>query len=470
MLKFFKYSGPIPIFVIFIILLLLKTPLLFLDNSFLLEELYIKVLSEKMLGGNFLYKDIIDSTPPFAALFYIFISFIFNSEIITFKIVYVVLLFIQALIFKSILNNNDILSEKGEIPTLIYILVHSILPDFYTLSPAFIANTFILIALSRIFKYLKSEFTENEIFFTGINLGIASMICSQSFLYFILTILTFIVFTRTKIRFYTICALGFLFPIFSIFTYYYLFDSEQLFLEYYLFNFNTNSFQVTDFKSIIFFSMFFIIILSFGIFISLSYKRFINYQMVCCQSMATWLVISFIFFTFGNTKNISNYVLLLPFVAIFMTNFFLLLKKSKVINTLFYLLLLFVFTNTYSFIIEDKNNPYQANFCNQYITGNKWNIIAENKKVAYFGSDINIYADNESGFPFLDANLSFDFIKNIDSYEKIIYLSEEFEKNKPELIIDDWNIMPKIFAKLPKTKQKYVKSNHYNLYERIAEK
>lgn len=421
-----------------------------------------------MLEGNFLYKDIIDNTSPLAALVYISISFVTNYEIITFKLFFILLLFIQAIIFKSTLNSNDVLTEKGEIPTLVFVLIHCILPDFYCLSSAFLANTFILIAIGRIFKYLKSESTENEIFFTGINLGIAYMFCSQTLIFFILANITFMLFSRTKIRFYVICLLGFLFPVCSIFTYYFLFDSYTLFIDYYILNFNIDTFEINDYVSFLVYIFIPMLLFIFGIFINFSYKRFINYQIVCAQNMLAWFGITFLILCISFSKSISNFVLILPFIGYFISNIFIIYKNKKIKNILFYLFIFSSILLNFSNIYENFNIPISSNFCNQYCSSNKWNIIAENKKIAYFGKDLNIFLDNTSASPFLEPKLSFEYLKNINSYDKIIYLHSFFEKNNPELIIDDWNVVPSIFDKLPLIKEKYIKSKHYNLYERIS--
>lgn len=470
MLQFFKFSGPVQLGGLLLLIFIFKIPVLFLDFPILLDELHIKILTEKLLNSQLIYQEIIDGTPPLSALFYTFIGFIFNYQIITFKIVSLFLLFFQSILFKNILNENEILSEKGDIPALIFIILHCLLLDFYILSNAFLANTFLIIALGRVFKHLKSEYTENEIFYTGLNLGIAFLFNEFTILFFFFTIITFIIFTRTNFRFYLIKVLGFVFPIFSVYTFYFLFDSQKYFLEYFLFNYQNLSTQVFDFQSfLIYFSYTFFLVLM-GVFLSFTYKRYINYQIVCFQNMLLWMIFTIIVVFFIYSKTTSDYIVLLPFFAFFISQFFILLPQKKLKNTVFALFFILTLFGYYGFIFESNYKPFNHDFSGQFVSGNKWNVISENKKIAYFGDDYNVFLDNTSTTPFLEPKLSKKYLEDINTYEKVIFISNSFENNPPDLIIDDWNIMNSIFLKIPNLKIKYAKSKHFNLYERVSNK
>lgn len=89
-----------------------------------------------------------------------------------------VLIFVQAAYINRIVVKHRIASVITLWPGLIYILLVSLLPSYSYLSPVLIANTFILMVLSDIFKIYKKPFVVEYIFNAGVFISLASMIYS----------------------------------------------------------------------------------------------------------------------------------------------------------------------------------------------------------------------------------------------------------------------------------------------------
>jgi len=88
----------------------------------------------------------------------------------------IVLIFIEAWLLNHIINRNRLEKNLTSIAGMIYILLMSAHPSFLGLSPVIVANLFVLLGLSAIFKIYKKPLAAIFIFNAGLFFGIASLI------------------------------------------------------------------------------------------------------------------------------------------------------------------------------------------------------------------------------------------------------------------------------------------------------
>ena len=107
-----------------------------------------------------------------------FVSWIYElvPSTLTQNILACILIFFQAVYINRIVVKHRIASEITLFPGLIYIILVSLLPQYTYLSPVLIANTFILMAFSEIFKIYKRPFVMKQIFNSGFMISIAAII------------------------------------------------------------------------------------------------------------------------------------------------------------------------------------------------------------------------------------------------------------------------------------------------------
>ena len=98
----------------------------------LTPELSWMLVGERMAEGGVLYKDIWYQLEPFSAGFYCFIDYIFGKSQLSYQIINIILIFIQALVFNLITNFNNIYNDRSCIPGLIYLLFGSLFFYFAT--------------------------------------------------------------------------------------------------------------------------------------------------------------------------------------------------------------------------------------------------------------------------------------------------------------------------------------------------
>ena len=80
------------------------------------------------------------------------------------------------------------------------------------------------------------------------------------------------------------------------------------------------------------------------------------------------------------------------------------------------------------------------------------------KKVLVLGDDLGIYTINKPASYFLNWNLSKKILQEPDYFENVIFVQDSFEKDKPDVIIDEKGLMEKFFARLPEVNAQYEKT------------
>ena len=101
-------------------------------------------------------------------------------------IVVVLFLFVQAVLINTLAMKHRLFNENTLIPGLSYILLMSLLQDFFPLSSILFGNFFLIIALDQIMSTYKRPKSANHIFNAGFWIGIASLFYSSFILFFIL--------------------------------------------------------------------------------------------------------------------------------------------------------------------------------------------------------------------------------------------------------------------------------------------
>lgn len=108
-----------------------------------------------------------------------------GSSTTTSVIVAILLVTLQGTMINLIVARYRMGKELSLLPGLCYILLASLAPEFITLSPVLIANTFFILALYQLFNTYKKSKSAAEIFNTGFWIAMASLFYF-SYLYFII--------------------------------------------------------------------------------------------------------------------------------------------------------------------------------------------------------------------------------------------------------------------------------------------
>ncbi|MCO6461313.1 MAG: hypothetical protein J5I59_07910 [Saprospiraceae bacterium] len=140
---------------------------------------------------------------------------------ITAQIVGTLLIFFHAVLINIMMNENRITRENTLFPGLLYILVQTIIPDFNYLTPALLANTFVLLALMNISSSYKNNARSGEVFNAGIFIGIAMLFDFSYIVFVICGFIGFLIVRSFKFIERLQYLIGFVIPTFLGATYYF---------------------------------------------------------------------------------------------------------------------------------------------------------------------------------------------------------------------------------------------------------
>ena len=180
-----------------------------------------------------------------------------------------------------------------------------------------------------------------------------------------------------------------------------------------------------------------------------------------------WVIIAFI--SIGLMPFIApmQFIIFIPPLAFFSVNFFMLMQRRWLAEVLF----LVVFVAILFF-------RYQASFLNNSFALSKStrleNLVIKNsvlppqiskQKILVIGDDEGEYKDNFPTTAYLNWELArYDF-ENLDSYESVISIFDNFKADPPTYVIDKVNIMPRLFKRLPELNKRYHPTQWKGIYQ-----
>ena len=261
------------------------------------------------------------------------------------------LVYIQALILNHIVNKNEMLKPRTNLPALMYILAMSVMVELQTMHPVVFANLFILLAFERLSSVYVQKTVFSQVFDAGSMIALASFFYFPAIIFFLFIWGTLLI-TRTFIwREYIIALFGLIVPYAFLGTYYFWTgDWNTVSQEISSNNYNPADmvlpkFIATDYILV----MFLLILLSFSI---LTMFKMMANNIVRIQYLLRSLVIllftGFIAILFDNSKNLHTIALAaIPF-AVFTGNYLLNFRRKWVAELILLALLGLIIYNFFT--------------------------------------------------------------------------------------------------------------------------
>jgi hypothetical protein len=432
----------------------------------ILPELSWMLVAERMNEGFVLYKDIWDTLEPFSAGTYFLLYKLAGNSQISYQICSLLFVFIQAIIFNMVLNINNVYPEKTLIPALLYIVFSSIFFDFLTLSPPLMGVTFIIIALHYVFIQTRAAGNDENMFYTGLFIGIASLFYLPYFVFMIFSIFSFVLYVGPGLRKYLIMILGFLLPFLIVGVYYFCLNG----LESLYHNFIVSLFLGLKNKLISNSAMLVLLIIpgllfAVAVFYVSARAKYTNYQFNCFRIMGLWLGFGIISILLSITISPYLLIILLPGLAYFCTNFFLLAKHSIIEESVFWVTAFLILLVSYgvlygvgfkkSPIVFEKMKVQTITSVAEQINGSKLLVLGENP---------SMYKNNKMATPYYNWTLSRRHFSDLDNYKNLSSIYSNFLKDMPDVIIDEHGVGDYLFYRIPLLGKEYSKIG--NVYRR----
>lgn len=252
------------------------------------------------------------------------------------------LFFLIIFTFINFIRRKNNLSGLTSYALLTFIILLGIFPQTFKITSIFIAHFFLLLSFRRIYSLKTHTNTKAKIFDSALWIGVATLIFNWSILFLLLEIVAMILFRKQSIRNFIVLVIGFLTPIFLVFTYCFFMDLMPYFNNLYAFKY-----AVILKKEAL---KLWVYLLGFGVFLSIAIVLVNSRINLLANSLKPfWILILFHLLTsstiFIVTPLKESAVLLLFFpTAIIIANFIEVLTNKKAIEFLVAILILLPFS------------------------------------------------------------------------------------------------------------------------------
>ena len=421
-------------------------------------ELMNMVTSEHLTGGNVMYKDVFHWTEPLTTwVQYIFFQ-LFGREVLYYRIVALILVFFQALLWNQTLNEKGCYDQRSSLPALIYLGFCLLFPDMISLSAVLLGNTFLLLTFYFMISYIKDNEHHQPLFWIGFNASLAFLFYAPYILLLPGVLLALALYSPIDARKFVTILYAFLLPLILVWLYYFLNDASVFYVQFFLqrvFSFEANHFL--SFQHLLWIVAIPLFWLLIGFIAIVRSTSFVNYQQRVIQSLFLLFVFSFLSFLLVKERSVFTIWQIVPYASAIAT-YFLLLQKRKWFADIVLLLsfgaLFFVRYELKKEVARDttgNESRLQVKF-----DQTSWAPFPYVHSVLVLDNNISAYSKYKLSTPFLNWNLAETYFMDLDGYEAVALLDRYFTKEQPDAIVDPNGVLPKAFYRLPLVANKYV--------------
>jgi hypothetical protein len=469
LLSFFRVNATYQIVSLVLFFTLLRLPFLWSEVPLLVPELSWMLVGEQMSRGFMLYRDVWDNVSPFSGMVYWSIDTLVGRSQMAYQGVAFAVSLFQILYFNYVLRARDVFPERSYVPGAIYALFLNISFDLATLSPMLMATTFLLLALGVLIKMLERRQVTNEIFEMGLYIGIATLFYLPSALFMVWAFISLIFYTGATLRQHVLGFFGAVFPLLMVMLFFYLNDGVENLNQ----NLLTSVFQVkqyvlNDFSSLIISLFFPLVIGGFGFMRMLSNTRLVNYQSRVQQTMAIWFLVALLMIPLMQYLAPMQFVPFFPVAAFFSTFYFQSFKKRWIAELLFLGAMGGILLIQYQGLLALDPQLTLGRLENLRTRPALLPEAIRQKRILVLGEHEGEYLNNYTATPYLNWDLSRNDLGNLDNFESVIHIYDNFRQDPPDYIIDKENIMPRLFERVPALRRRYKPSPWKGIYQKVS--
>lgn len=457
MLRFFRINDPYRLVFVFLILVLIRFGQSFFMNEISYFELKWLLLGEWLSEGFTMYGEAFDYTGPLAAMVYKYLDVLFGRSLFAHHTISSFIIIIQAGIFNQLLLKNKAYDENSYLPAFLYVILMIAVPDFMALSPHLLSLTFVLLALRNVLRRIDNQATDELFLNSGLFTGIATMLFLPSIVFFLVFLVSLILFSTAVARRLLLYCFGFLLVFAMCTLYFYWTGSYNLFIGSFLIKgFLLPASELINLNGYLILSGPFILIFLLSVAKTWSSARLTNFQQKIQQVIWLMFLGGFSTLFLSNEKVGHELVFSVPVIAYFWTHYFVLLKR-RLFRAIMPGLMIFGLIGfsvfTYTDLVRD-------------ITVADSERKAQNGTMI-LGERLGAYKESEMLSPCFNQVLCEDAFDRIDYYESAVRVYEIIRKSDPDKIIDETGIAPSLFQRFPNLAVQYRKSGN-NTYLKIS--
>lgn len=423
------------------------------------------VLGEKMADGHELYTEIWTNIAPLSAFMYWVVGVFSGHDQFGYELAAYLFIFFQAIYLAIIVNQRELFLERNYVIGAVYVLLANLSFDLGKLSPALMGTTFLIVAFNSFAKQIGNrDGVRDDVFEVGLFVGIASLFYLPFLAFLPWIILAMLLFTGASFRQLLLIMLGFVLPIFIVGIYFYFVSDFELFK----YNVLENSIRFTQlsFGKLLEISYTYlpVLVLSIlGYFFLITNNRYNGGQSRMHQVALLGVIFGIAAYVLSPFKTPMQLYGMLPFIAIFVTGFFLHLRGTYRPEIIFIILLAITLLIQYQGV-----TPFWGKGFNHLseirISEKEPPAIVKNKTMLIIGERIDEYKYGKQVTAYLNWDLSKRDLAEPNDYQSVVNIFDNFKQSPPEVIIDKKGVIPVIFKRIPELAKDYEASNIEGIY------
>lgn len=439
---------------LFILLLILYTPLFVADSQLTVPELKNLLLGEKQNEGYRMYAEVIDNSAPLAAWTHEILDTLFGRSELIRHILAFIIIFLQSAYIGILFISKKVLTENTYIPSFLFALLFFFSYDTLSLSNELLGSGFLLLALNNIFQEIEFRHERDEsIFNVGLCISLASLFAFSFIVYLPCAILILLLFTRSNARKYILLLFGFLLPHLLTLSIAYLNDSTgELWRYYYLANLSFERVEFVSAETLLALSAIPLFYFVVSLIMLNREARFSKYQWQVVQAIFFWLAFSFLFVLYAKDLRPQSLIVFIPGLSLLFTHFFLHIRRKK-----------FIHLNSWILLVGIVGIALAARFDKINIIDYSQLLVSEEpgditgKRILILDNTPDLYKNNFLATPFLDWRLSREIFSHPDYYRNVTSVYHSFKHDPPEIILDPNNLLKHFFHRMPDVESNYIR-------------
>lgn len=421
-------------------------------------ELKWLVLGERLGDGFTMYKDVFDYTGPLAAMVYKWLDMIFGRSRWVHIVCSTFLVTIQGAVLNNILLKNKAYNENNYLPAFIYVILASSVLDFFALSPQLMALTFILMALNFIFRRIDNVITDELFLYSGICLGLASFFYLPSLVFFLIFLLSFILFSSAIVRRLLLFIYSAVAVFVIVWAYFFWYGAGWDFAEDFLMaSFSRPKHYYLTYVELLGLSAWLIGVAVISL-STIFTVRVTNFQQKMQQVMILFLLSGLAVILLGTDLLTADLLFFIPSVTFFLVYYFLNLRRRVWRFLMPYVILLGSLAYPYYWL---KNQKLED------LVIERTSLSLPGKRLMGIGTDISVYQNYKLAGPFLDDYVTGQKLEDLNYYREASRLFEALNDSRADIILDRRGVVPQIFDRFPLLRAQFRQESE-GVYLRVA--
>lgn len=471
MVAFFRLYDPIRLLAVLLLLLAIRLPHLILGLPIPIPQMDYMLVGERLANGFAMYSETFDTLEPLSAGFYWLTYLCFGKSFLFLQVFGILLIYFQSIYITIIFNIDNVFDDKSTLPAAIYVIFASLFFDLLYVSPIVLGITFIIPVLHWLYQNLKIDSKEENIYYSGIFIGIASLFQLHLGFFIILVFAYLILFIKPHFRTYLSVIIGFIIPWFMVGLYYYLLGGGNPLLQYLdLIKISDPLEKLVSNKSILLIISPIVIVFLMGIIYTFNFSRYVNYQYNIIKIMGLYTLVSIFILLFMKSRQPCYLMILLPSLVFFSTQYFHHIRSVWFAEAPFILCLLLCLFISYGVLFPSTNKYLKINTSNIILSSSEKHKYLLNKKILVLGDTRLPFIYGRTCTPYINWRFAKFIFTNKSDYEKTSEIYRWLKAEKPEVIIDEENIAPFLFSAIPSLQLNYKKRDFEDVYELVGTK